>query len=104
MKPETRLGQDDGEETTPLLDDAGRSDPEGNPTSDKSPSAVPLPWSQILTAQSTLILAAYALLALHNLAFDSLFPVFLDQPPQDLQNNPEAKLPFKFSGGFGMST
>lgn len=57
---------------------------------------------EIFTPQSNLVLLAYGLLALHSMGFDSLFPVFLHHPEQDLVNNPEVKLPFKFAGGFGV--
>ncbi|KAJ5179491.1 glutamate carboxypeptidase [Penicillium capsulatum] len=36
------------------------------------------------------------------MAFDSTFPVFLHHPKQDLSHNPDVKLPFKFTSGFGV--
>jgi hypothetical protein len=36
------------------------------------------------------------------MAFESMLPVFLHNPPQDLQDDPNVQLPFKFVGGFGM--
>lgn len=59
-------------------------------------------WGQVLTPQSILVLIAYAMLAMHSMAFDSLFPVFLHYHPQDLEGNPDVELPFKFAGGFGV--
>lgn len=59
-------------------------------------------WGQVLTPQSILVLIAYAMLAMHSMAFDSLFPVFLHYRPQNLEGNPDVNLPFKFAGGFGV--
>jgi hypothetical protein len=56
----------------------------------------------VLTPQSNLVLLAYGMMALHSMAFDSLFPVFLHHPEQDLVDNPDVNLPFKFTGGFGL--
>jgi hypothetical protein len=42
------------------------------------------------------------MMAMHNMAFDSLLPVFLHTPLQRLDGNPEVRLPFKFIGGFGV--
>jgi hypothetical protein len=36
------------------------------------------------------------------MAFDSVFPVFLHYPVQDLHDNPNVQLPFKFASGFGV--
>ncbi|KAJ9296721.1 hypothetical protein DTO271G3_4920 [Paecilomyces variotii] len=61
-------------------------------------------WGQVLTPQSILVLIAYAMLAMHSMAFDSLFPVFLHYRPQNLEGNPDVNLPFKFAGGFGVDS
>lgn len=61
-----------------------------------------LKFKSIFTPQSTLVLAAYAMLALHSMGFDSLFPVFLHHPEQDMHDNPDVDLPFKFTSGFGL--
>ncbi|GAD97163.1 MFS transporter, putative [Paecilomyces variotii No. 5] len=61
-------------------------------------------WGQVLTPQSILVLIAYSMLAMHSMAFDSLFPVFLHYHPQNLEGNPDVKLPFKFAGGFGVDS
>ncbi|PGH17927.1 hypothetical protein AJ79_00826 [Helicocarpus griseus UAMH5409] len=93
---------DERDETTPLLDpDTREPDTERNSTT-KRADPPNLPWSQILTPQSNLVLMAYATMSLHTLAFDSVFPVFLNHKTQDFENNPDVKLPFKFSGGFGI--
>ncbi|KAK2770234.1 hypothetical protein FQN53_005670 [Emmonsiellopsis sp. PD_33] len=98
---------EDGDETTPLLDgdESRETDTEQNTNTTKitqKSSSPSLPWSRILTLQSNLVLLSYATMSLHTLAFDSLFPVFLNHPIQTFEANPDVKLPFKFSGGFGM--
>lgn len=59
-------------------------------------------WSQIFTPQSNLILLSYTLVSGLGMAFDSVFPVFLHYPVQDLHDNPNVQLPFKFASGFGV--
>lgn len=59
-------------------------------------------FKTIFTPQSTLTLIVYGMLAMHSMGFDSLFPVFLHHPQQDLINNPDVELPFKFTSGFGL--
>ncbi|KAI9931822.1 hypothetical protein ASPWEDRAFT_37284 [Aspergillus wentii DTO 134E9] len=61
-------------------------------------------WRQIFTPQSNLVLLAYALLAMHTFAYDSLLPVFLYYPVQEIDGNPDVHLPFKFVGGFGVDS
>ncbi|KIX03126.1 uncharacterized protein Z518_06676 [Rhinocladiella mackenziei CBS 650.93] len=53
-----------------------------------------------LNKQVILVIVAYAILAFHSVSFDSLMPTFLSE--ERMQT--ESVLPFKFSGGFGMST
>ncbi|EXJ67825.1 uncharacterized protein A1O5_09171 [Cladophialophora psammophila CBS 110553] len=50
--------------------------------------------------QVNLIIVAYAILAYHSVSFDALMPTFLSE--ERMQT--ELVLPFKFSGGFGLST
>lgn len=59
-------------------------------------------WSQVFTPQSNLVLLAYTLMSGLGMAFDSVFPVFLHYPVQDLHDNPDVQLPFKFASGFGI--
>lgn len=59
-------------------------------------------WSHIFTPQSTLVLISYTLVSGLGMAFDSVFPVFLHWPVQELENNPAVELPFKFASGFGI--
>lgn len=56
----------------------------------------------VFTSQSVLVLIAYGMMALHSMGFDSLFPVFLHHPQEDMIDNPDVKLPFKFASGFGL--
>ncbi|KAJ5934348.1 glutamate carboxypeptidase [Penicillium verhagenii] len=61
-------------------------------------------WSQIFTPQSCLILTSYTLISGLGMAFDAVFPVFLNYPVQEYENNPDVQLPFKFAGGFGVDS
>lgn len=84
------------DETTALLGDRrSRQSRKKNPG--KRPS-----WKQILSRQSLLVLLAYGMMSMHTMAFDSVLPVFLHTPVQRLHDNPDVRLPFKFSGGFGV--
>ncbi|KAJ5678260.1 glutamate carboxypeptidase [Penicillium maclennaniae] len=62
----------------------------------------PVSWSQVFTPQSNIVLVSYTLMSGLGMAFDSVFPVFLHYPVQDIHNNPDVKLPFKFASGFGI--
>lgn len=59
-------------------------------------------WSQVFTPQSNLVLLAYASMAMHNMAFDSQFPVLMHYRVQQIKDNPDVQLPFRFAGGFGV--
>lgn len=74
----------------------------GKHRSTKSTTATRPSWKDVFSPQSTLVLLVYAMMAMHNMAFDSLLPVFLHMPIQRLDGNPEVRLPFKFIGGFGV--
>lgn len=92
---------DDDDERTALLGDNDDRTTE-QPTQNKRKKASrPVSWSEVFSPQSSLVLLAYSMLAMHNMAFDSLLPVFLHHPEQDL-NGPDVQLPFKFIGGFGV--
>ncbi len=58
---------------------------------------------EVFTRQTSLNLIAYTILAFHSVAFDQLLPVFLHYPPQ-APNQSNTRLPFKFSGGFGLGS
>ncbi|KFY27929.1 hypothetical protein V493_03195 [Pseudogymnoascus sp. VKM F-4281 (FW-2241)] len=69
----------------------------------KTPQAAgPTVW-EVFNKQSNLNLLSYAILALHSMAMDQLLPIFMhnDQIVPDSSNT---QLPFKFSGGFGISS
>ncbi|EAU35639.1 conserved hypothetical protein [Aspergillus terreus NIH2624] len=88
--------QDD--ETTALLGDH-------RPKRSNAKRAVKIPsWKDVFTPQSSIILLSYSTMAMHNMAFDSLFPVFLHSPAQVRDGNPDVNLPFKFIGGFGVDS
>lgn len=59
--------------------------------------------SEIFTSQTVINLLAYTFLALHSVAFDQTLPVFLNYPRQ-IPDEHNTQLPFKFSGGFGLSS
>lgn len=70
----------------------------------KTDSAPAPTFREVLTPQSTLNLVCYTLLALHNISFDQLIPIFMHYPVKDHSaNNPDFKPPFKFSGGYGLN-
>jgi hypothetical protein len=117
-RPKRKFFKEDGAETTALLagdeylecdlefDSVGEPSPMKTTAAAQPHSAPKKPvkrpsWSQIFTPQSKAVLLAYSLLALHSMAFDTLLPVFLHHPIQDL-DEPHVKLPFKFAGGFGI--
>lgn len=69
------------------------------------PKKTPPPPSirEVLHYQSIMNLIVYTLLALHNMAFDQLVPIFMHYPVQDhSSSNPDFAPPFRFSGGFGL--
>ncbi|KFY14035.1 hypothetical protein V492_02901 [Pseudogymnoascus sp. VKM F-4246] len=69
----------------------------------KTPLAAgPSVW-EVFNKQSNLNLLSYAILALHSMAMDQLLPIFMHHPKQTPDSS-NTKLPFKFSGGFGISS
>lgn len=98
-KPKKHHGHEDNE-STPLLGENRTPVPAAD-KEEKKPNTT-VKWSEVLTFQSVVILSIYASLGLHSVAFDSVLPVFLNHPRQDLVNDPDVKLPFKFSSGFGI--
>lgn len=85
------------DERATLLGHNSHNDSKRKKATAKKPS-----WGQVFSPQSNLILLAYGLMSMHAMAFDSLIPVFLHYPEQQLHNNPNVNLPFKFIGGFGV--
>ncbi|KAJ5106497.1 glutamate carboxypeptidase [Penicillium angulare] len=88
--------KNDDEERTTLLPRA--------PKKKISKPATRPSWSQIFTPQSCLILTSYTLISGLGMAFDAVFPAFLNYPVQNFKNNPDVQLPFKFAGGFGVDS
>ncbi len=59
--------------------------------------------TSIFTYQIWMALVAYMLLAVHAVAYDQVLPVFLNYP-HETHDASNTQLPFKFSGGFGLSS
>jgi hypothetical protein len=59
--------------------------------------------AEIFTKQTVINLVSYTFLALHSVAYDQVLPVFLNYPRQ-IPDAHNTQLPFKFSGGFGLSS
>jgi len=71
----------------------------------KAPAQPPPSMKECLTKQSMLNLLCYTLLAMHNLSFDQLIPIYMHYPEEDHSpTNPDFVPPFKFSGGFGLDS
>ncbi|KKY14364.1 putative mfs transporter [Phaeomoniella chlamydospora] len=60
-------------------------------------------FRDVLTPQSRVNLVAYTMLAMHSQAFDQLLPIFMHHPTQNI-TEPSVTLPFKFAGGFGITS
>ncbi|KAL1297957.1 hypothetical protein AAFC00_006466 [Neodothiora populina] len=89
----------------PTLSSSSATDEETGVVS--KPKDVPPPPSirEVLHYQSIMNLIVYTLLALHNIAFDQLIPIFMHHPRQDQSHgNPAFAPPFRFSGGFGLDS
>lgn len=65
------------------------------------PTPPPPTIREVLHYQSVLNLLVYTLLALHNIAFDQLIPIFMHYPRTPLPPNSN---PFKFAHGFGLDS
>ncbi|KAF8425609.1 major facilitator superfamily domain-containing protein [Tirmania nivea] len=66
----------------------------------RTPSPKPLPLQKTFTPQIIHLIMSYGILALHTIAFEQLFPVFLSTPKAD--EAPSSW--FKFVGGYGLPT
>lgn len=71
------------------------------PSSKKEEASGPPKYREVFSYQSNLNLLAYTLLGFHGVAYDQLLPVFMHLPVHCCG---DAKLPFKFSGGFGLES
>ena len=56
----------------------------------------------VFTRQSVINLICYTFLALHSVAYDQMLPIFMHLSRKE-SNQRNTQLPFKFSGGFGLS-
>ena len=74
MTPNVFVGK--GSEREPLI--KGSGDEESLPLEPKGPPPPPPAYSEVLNPQAVLNLVVYTLLALHNMGFDQLLPVYLD--------------------------
>ena len=95
------------DQSAPLLkhnhDSGVASHPKENRTA--VPVSTPPTYREVFSRQSSLNLLSYSLLVLHCLAYDQLLPVFMHYPQQiDRSTNPDVRLPFKFTGGFGLNS
>lgn len=94
-----KQGETNGEQE-PLLNGKASED-EDLPLEHKEPPPPAPKYSEVLNKQAVLNLVVYTLLALHNMAFDQLLPVYMDLSP--LKTPPSPDNPLKFAGGFGLS-
>ncbi|KAK3726145.1 hypothetical protein LTR37_000293 [Vermiconidia calcicola] len=102
----TAKPQDKSGEREPLLkyiedEETLISEPKGRPPP-------PPKYNEVLNKQAVLNLLVYTLLALHNMGFDQLLPVYLQYPPLKSRTDSSALTiltsnnPLKFAGGFGL--
>ncbi|CAK7206228.1 hypothetical protein SEUCBS139899_009015 [Sporothrix eucalyptigena] len=82
---------------------SGASEVLGDPQDGISAVASPARGTKIFTYQTSMALLCYTLLALHSVAYDQVLPVFLNYP-YEKHDSSNTHLPFKFSGGFGLSS
>jgi hypothetical protein len=88
----------DDEAQAPLLSERDMS------SSERLTAQVEPPTNaEIFTKQTCINLLSYTFLALHSVAYDQVLPVFLNYPRQTPDEH-NTQLPFKFSGGFGLSS
>ena len=101
------------DQSTPLLKKHSRNfsaasldtNTEGQEIRQTIPVVAPPTYREVFSRQSNLNLLTYSILALHSLAYDQLLPIFMHYPNQtDRFTNPDVRLPFKFSGGFGLNS
>ncbi|CAI6337806.1 unnamed protein product [Periconia digitata] len=92
-------------EEEPLLGQPKLADDEENDLTNSKSTAVEEapPMRDVLSFQTTLNLAVYALLAMYSIAYDQLLPVYMHHPVQSI-SSPAVSLPLKFTGGFGIDS
>ncbi|KAI5462119.1 major facilitator superfamily domain-containing protein [Mariannaea sp. PMI_226] len=98
LVPSRRRSFVDGEATAPLIPNNIVTKKSSQQRADSGSAA-----RTVFTRQTILNLVAYSFLAFHSVAYDQVLTVFLNYPV--IQKTPEnSKLPFYFSGGFGLSS
>ncbi|TIA68975.1 MFS general substrate transporter [Aureobasidium pullulans] len=105
----TRADGNEDSETEPLLKPqfapSPTSDEEFGVNTAPKPALPPPSFREVLHYQTIINLIVYTLLALHNIAFDQLIPIFMHHPvPDHSANNPDFQPPLKFAGGFGLDS
>ncbi|KAL8665642.1 MAG: hypothetical protein Q9202_002146 [Teloschistes flavicans] len=110
-KPKKHRMLIDAEQSASLLNRSPTSsvsavkDRDGIKSSKQPPRSLTSTDLKVFSRQSKINLLTYTLLALHSVAYDQLLPIFMHHPPQaNRSSNPEVRLPFKFSGGFGIDS
>jgi MFS family permease len=106
-----RLSFCDAEASAPLLAGGNARDymSTSTPTSSKNTRDArtsvmhPPTMAELFTNQTVINLVSYTFLALHSVAYDQALPVFLNYPVLD-RDHADIQLPFKFAGGFGLSS
>jgi hypothetical protein len=84
---------------------SGSDEESGVDTTPAKPALPPPSFREVLHYQTIINLIVYTLLALHNIAFDQLIPIFMHHPVQDHSaKNPDFQPPLKFAGGFGLDS
>ncbi|KEQ97893.1 hypothetical protein AUEXF2481DRAFT_553934 [Aureobasidium subglaciale EXF-2481] len=103
----TRADDQENLEREPLLKPQFAPSPKSDEEANTLPKpALPPPgFREVLNHQTIINLVVYTLLALHNIAFDQLIPIFMHHPVQDHSaSNPDFQPPLKFAGGFGLDS
>ncbi|KAI0170720.1 major facilitator superfamily protein [Pestalotiopsis sp. NC0098] len=101
-KKTRRYSFQDDEASAPLLgSDASRR--ANSEAAHKRAPPSPPSYRSVFTYQSSVNLISYTFLALHSVAYDQILPVFLNYP-RDEHDPADFRLPFVFTGGFGMSS
>lgn len=98
------MPRDDDDDSTPLLTPPSQEN--GDHVKNKVSSLEPtkkFALGDVFTRQTVVNLLAYTLLAMHSVAADQLIAVFLSYPIQKPSAH-NTRLPFYFSGGFGLPT
>ena len=99
-------GKSKDAEREPLL--SSTNDEENVIPENGDPPPPPPSYSEVLNPQAVMNLLVYTLLALHNMGFDQLLPVYLQYPPLGSRTDQTALSilasgnPLKFAGGLGL--